>query len=90
VRVDSASEAVVSANDISGNGSNGVTVAENSTVRLGNEQGVLLRPNETSVPNQGFGITCSFNSSVVGYLATLTGVAGPREFDPSCANDLRP
>jgi hypothetical protein len=42
------------------------------------------------VPNQGFGITCSFNSSVVGYLATLTGVAGPREFDPSCAIDLRP
>lgn len=89
VQVDSASEAVVSGNDISGNGSNGITVAENSTVRLGDEQGVLLRPNETNVPNQGFGIICSLNSSAVGHLATLTGVAGPQEFDPSCANALQ-
>jgi hypothetical protein len=90
VRVDATSHAVVSANRIDGNGSHGVAVAQNSSVWLGADVGVLGAPNQTEVPNQGFGISCSLNSSAVGRLGTLTGATGAQESDGSCTENLAP
>jgi len=86
VQVDGASHAVVSANRIDGNGSHGVVVTQNSSVWFGNDLGVLAAPNDTAVENQGAGISCSLNSSAVGQVATLTGIAGARDFDESCTD----
>ena len=90
VQVDGASHAVVSANLIDGNGSHGVAVTQNSSVWLGGDLGILAEPNDTAVRNHGAGISCSLNSSVVGRLATLTGTAGARDFDRSCADGSSP
>jgi parallel beta-helix repeat protein len=88
VSVSGASHADLAGNHIAGNGADGVTVTENSYVQLGDEPGILNPPNDTSVPNVGFGLQCSLNSSAAGRLATLTGVEGTKNFDPSCTNGL--
>ena len=90
VLVDAASHAVVSSNQIDNNGRNGVTVTQNSSVWFGGDLGVLGTPNDTAVPNQGFGISCSQNSSVVGQQGTLAGVAGASNFESSCTNNPVP
>jgi parallel beta-helix repeat protein len=88
VSVSGASHADLAGNHIDGNGSDGVTVTENSYVQLGDEPGILNPPNDTTVPNVGFGLRCSLNSSAAGRLATLTGAEGTKNFDPSCTNGL--
>jgi len=90
ILVDGASHAVVSSNRIDANGANGVTVTQNSAVQFGGDIGILAEPNDTGVPNQGVGISCSLNSSADGRLATLTGIAGARGFDSSCTDNLVP
>jgi parallel beta-helix repeat protein len=91
VSVTGASNATVSANRIDGNSTDGIMVTQNSAIQLGGAgSGPSPAPNETAVPNQGFGISCSLNSSVIGRLATLTGASGPRDFDPSCSDNLVP
>jgi len=86
--VSGASHADLAGNHIDGNGADGVTVTGNSNVQLGDEPGILNPPNDTTVPNVGFGLRCSLNSSAAGRLATLTGEAGTKNFDPSCTNGL--
>jgi hypothetical protein len=75
-------------NHLDGNTSDGVTVTENSDVLLGGGSGILNPPNATEVPNGGYGIRCSLNSSAGGRLNTLTGGLGEKQFDPSCTNGL--
>jgi hypothetical protein len=63
-----------------------VVVAQNSDVQLGGESGILDPPNDTALPNGGFGLTCSSNSSAGGSLGTLAGVQGVTKFDSGCSN----
>lgn len=88
VSVRGASYALLAGNHIDANASDGVTVTQNSYVQLGGEPGILNPPNETEVPNSGFGIGCSLNSSAGGRLATLTGAEGAENFNRSCTNGL--
>lgn len=86
VSVSGASQADLASNRIDGNGSHGVTVTQTSSVQLGDLPGLLNPPNDTAVPNIGFGFSCSVNSSVDGQLGTLMGTAGARTLDSSCSN----
>jgi parallel beta-helix repeat protein len=86
VLVSGASHGDLSNNHIDRNASDGVLVTQNSDVQLGGEPGILNPPNETTVPNGGFGLRCSLNASVDGSLGTLSGVQGVRRFDSSCSN----
>ena len=86
VSVQGASHADLAGNQISGNDADGVSVTQNSFVQLGDLPGLLNRPNDTTVPNIGFGLSCALNSSVDGQLGTLTGLHGVRKFDGSCSN----
>ena len=88
VSVMGTSFAVVSANRIDSNGGDGVTVTQNSAVQFGGDLGVLDPPNETTVPNRGFGVRGSVNSSALGVLATLRGARGRTDFDRSCTDGL--
>jgi len=86
VSVRDGSHADAAGNSIDDNDSDGIEVTENSDVRLGGEPGVLNAANETKIPNSGFGLSCSVNSSAGGSLGTLNGVKGEKKFDSSCAN----
>ena len=86
VSVSGASHADLAGNHIDGNGSDGVTVTQTSYVQLGDLPGLLNPPNDTEVPNIGFGFSCSLNSSADGQLGTLMGTAGARRLDSSCSN----
>lgn len=88
VLVSGASHADLSGNHINSNASDGVLVTQNSYAQLGGGGGILDAPNDTQVPNGGFGLHCSLNSSVGGRLNTLTGARGEKNFDPSCTNGL--
>ena len=63
-------------------------MSQNSYVQLGGEAGILNAPNDTAVPNVGFGLHVSLNSSVDGRLATLTGADGAKKFDRSSTDAL--
>jgi hypothetical protein len=76
VSVTGASQAELAGNHIDGNRSDGVAVSQNSFVQLGDWPGLLNPPNDTTVPNAGFGFHCSLNSSASGFLATLNGTEG--------------
>ncbi|HYT32099.1 MAG TPA: right-handed parallel beta-helix repeat-containing protein [Thermoanaerobaculia bacterium] len=88
VSVTGASQAELAGNHIDGNRSDGVAVSQNSFVQLGDWPGLLNPPNDTTVPNAGFGFHCSLNSSASGFLATLDGAEGAKRFDGSCTNGL--
>jgi hypothetical protein len=88
ILVSGASQADLSGNHIDSNASDGVLVTQNSYAQLGGEGGILDSANDTQVPNSGFGLRCSLNSSVGGRLNTLTGARGEKNFDPSCTNGL--
>ena len=82
------SYAHLAANHIDSNAADGVSVSQNSYVQLGGEAGILNAPNDTQVPNVGFGLRVSLNSSVGGRLATLTGADGAKKFDRSSTDAL--
>ncbi|MCA1560272.1 MAG: right-handed parallel beta-helix repeat-containing protein [Acidobacteria bacterium] len=86
VSVMAASHADLAGNQIDGNGADGVSVTQHSFAQLGEGPGIFSPPNETGAPNLGYGLSCSLNSAVDGQLGTLTGAAGQRRFDSSCAN----
>ena len=86
VLVSGGSHADLAGNTIDANGSDGVVVTINSDVQLGDQPGLLAAPNETTAPNGGYGLRCSFNSTPVGQPGTLTGVKGDRKLDASCSN----
>lgn len=86
ISVRGGSHADLAGNQINGNASDAVDVAQNSFVQLGDLPGLLNPPNDTSVLNAGFAISCSLNSSVDGQLGTLAGAEGVRGFDSSCSN----
>ena len=88
VSVTGASQAELAGNHIDGNRSDGVAVSQNSFVQLGDWPGLLNPPNDTTVPNAGFGFHCSLNSSASGVLHTLNGVGGAKRFEASCTNGL--
>jgi hypothetical protein len=86
VAVRDGSHADVAGNSVDRNDADGIEVTENSDVKLGDEPGILNAANETTIPNNGFGLRCSANSSAGGSLGTLSGVQGETKFDSSCAN----
>jgi parallel beta-helix repeat protein len=86
VLVNGGSHADLAGNSIDANGTDGVVVTLNSDVQLGDQPGIFGPPNETTIPNGGFGLRCSLNSTPAGDLGTLTGVNGDRKFDSSCSN----
>ena len=86
VLVRGGSHADLSGNAIDGNGSDGVVVTVNSDVQLGEQGGIFEPANESAVPNTGYGISCSLNSTLAGALGTLNGESGRRKLDSSCSN----
>lgn len=86
VLVNGASHGDLAKNNIDGNSSDGVVVAQNSDVQLGGESGILDPPNDTTLLNGGYGLSCSSNSSAGGSSGTLAGVQGVTKFDSSCSN----
>lgn len=86
VSVRDGSHADAAGNAIDQNDWDGIEITENSDVRLGGEPGVLNATNDTTIPNAGFGLTCSANSSTGGSLGTLGGALGEKKFDSSCSN----
>ena len=92
INIESASYAELATNVISGNGKNGVAVTENSTLHLGNPAGNKNedRPNTTTAPNVGFGLSASWGSYVVGRMGTLMGSGGASNFTHAANNNLTP
>jgi parallel beta-helix repeat protein len=92
VNIESASYAEVATNVISGNGKNGVAVTENSTLHLGNPAGNKNedRPNTSTAPNVGFGLSASWGAYVVGRMGTLMGSGGASNFTHAANNNLTP
>jgi parallel beta-helix repeat protein len=88
VSVTGGSQTELAGNHIDGNRSDGVAVSQNSFVQLGDWPGLLNPPNDTTVPNEGFGFHCSLNSSASGVLHTLNGAGGATRFEGSCTNGL--
>jgi parallel beta-helix repeat protein len=88
VSVKGASQSHLAANHIDNNAADGVSVSQNSYVQLGGEAGILNAPNDTQVPNVGFGLRVSLNSSVGGRLATLSGADGAKKFDRTSTDAL--
>jgi parallel beta-helix repeat protein len=86
VLVSGTSHGDLASNNIDANSAGGVVVAQNSDVQLGGEPGILAPPNDTALPNGGFGLTCLSSSSIAGSLGTLAGVQGVTKFDSSCSN----
>lgn len=86
VSVRSGSHADLAGNQINANAADGMEVTQNSFVQLGDLPGLLNPSNDTSISNTGFGLACSFNSSVDGQLGTVKGAQGVRKFDSSCSN----
>jgi hypothetical protein len=86
VLVSGASHGDLAGNRIDANGEDGVVVTRNADVQLGDQPGILNQANETTVPNGGYGLSCSLNASADGDLGTLSGVQGTRKFDSSCSN----
>jgi parallel beta-helix repeat protein len=89
VSVSGASHGDLASNYINGNASDAVAVSSNSDVQLGGQPGILNPPNETTIPNGGFALRCSLNSSADGSLGTLAGLQGVRGFDSSCSNGAK-
>lgn len=85
ILVDRGSQADVAANDISGNGANGITVSRNSGVAFhstGTE-----RPeagNTGTAPNAGLGVHCALGGYVEGPLGTLRGEKGTVAVQAGC------
>lgn len=92
INIESASYAEVATNAISGNGKNGVAVTENSTLHLGNPAGNKNedRPNTSTAPNAGFGLSASWGAYVVGRMGTLMGSGGASNFTHAANNNLTP
>lgn len=86
VLVSGASHGDLAGNLIDANGEDGVVVTRNADVQLGEQPGILNPTNETTVPNGGYGLSCSQNASADGDLGTLVGTLGTRKFDSSCSN----
>jgi hypothetical protein len=84
------SQADISSNAIGANGGDGVLVAENSLVNLGEETGDTMYdlPNSTTVNNGGFGVRCLSGGAVSGRQGTLAGNMGLVSFDGACIDDL--
>lgn len=81
-----------SSNTISSNGSDGITVEENSLVQLGEDTGTSIFETANSTPsnNAGFGIRCTTGGTVDGRRGGLTGNLGPTSFAENCGNGLIP
>jgi len=92
VNIESASYAEVATNVISDNGKNGVAVTENSTLHLGNPAGNKNedRPNTSTAPNVGFGLSASWGAYVVGRMGSLMGSGGASNFTHAANNNLTP
>jgi len=92
INIESASYAEVASDVIEGNGKNGIAVTENSTLHLGNPNGIKNEdlPNTSSVPNGQFGLNASWGSFVSGRLGTLTGASGASTFAHDSNNNLTP
>lgn len=86
------SQADIAANAIDGNMRHGIFVNQNSGINLGNDAGTTPQdqPNNTTVKNGLFGISCSINSSADGRLGSLNGNSGAQDFSASCTNSLNP
>ena len=64
-----------SSNTINGNIGDGIAVVQGSGAQLGNDTGTGLfgSPNQTTIPNGGFGVSCLVGGYVDGVRGTLSG-----------------
>ena len=76
------SSADIASNTINDNGGDGVDVAENSFVQLGEDSGASIyeSTNTTTSTNTGVGIRCTSGGVADGLQGTLNGVAGVKDF----------
>lgn len=93
IEITGVSHAQIGTNTINSNGADGIFVSQNSAVDLGSDRGagILNLPNNTIVPNGGFGVRCSVGGSADGRLGTLNGTKGAKDFtDSGCIDSLIP
>lgn len=91
VLVDRGSEADVAANAISDNAGDAIAATRNSGVNLTSErEGLIDGPNTTNpaARNRGVAVRCDIGGYVAGPLGTLSGRAGSKAVDRTCADRL--
>ena len=89
VIVDRQSQADVQANEISGNGGDGIRVSHGSGVNFDSEGSdmVIKEPNRTKTANAGAGVRCEVGGYVSGSLGSLKGKTGSRETAKGCVDN---
>jgi len=92
IEVREASHAEITKNLIDNNARDGINVKGSSTVNLGNNSGTTFfkEPNETTVNNGRFGISCVGGSYVKGRIGTISGKGGVKSFGDGCIDGLVP
>jgi parallel beta-helix repeat protein len=94
IRIAMVSQADISNNTINGNGRYGILVTQNSGVNLGRDTGATIfdLPNNSTVRNGAYGLSCSIGGYADGRLGTLKG-AGKHDatsFTKDCIDSLIP
>jgi parallel beta-helix repeat protein len=88
------SHADIAANDIDANTRDGVEVAQGSGANFGSDSGAALadQPNNTTVSNGRFGISCSIGGYIDGRRGTLDGTQGQQPIVPGigCVDSTMP
>ncbi len=90
IEVKEASHAEITKNLIDNNARDGINVKGSSTVNLGKDSTTSFfdEPNETTVNNGHFGISCVGGSYVKGRIGTISGKGGIKRFANGCIDSL--
>jgi len=90
IEVGDASHAEIARNIIDNNAGHGINVKGSSTVNLGKDSTTTFfdEPNETTVNNGRFGISCVGGSYVKGRIGTVSGKDGVKRFGDGCIDEL--
>lgn len=84
------SYAHASLNIIEDNNNSGVGIFGSSSIELGHRTGTSMfdLPNETTINNGNYGISCKSNSHAGGRIGSLNGTLGASDFSASCVASL--
>ena len=90
IQVSDASHAEIAKNIIDNNARHGINVKGSSTVNLGKDSTTTFfdEPNETTMNNGRFGISCFGGSYVKGRIGTISGKRGIKSFGKGCVDGL--
>jgi len=90
IEVGDASHAEIAKNIIDNNAGHGISVIQKSSVALGKDKITTFfdEPNDTTVNNGRFGISCVGGSYVKGRIGTISGKRGIKSFGKGCIDGL--